>query len=179
VITSRVARRYAAAIYDVAESAGRVEPVRTDMDYFAGTARRSRDLDTFLRDYTIPRTRRHAVLEAMFRERTDPLTWRFIRFLESKRRLGFLKEIALAFGELYNRRQGILRVALSSAFAMTGEEQQAIGVRLKERFRRQIALETDVDTRLLGGFRLRIEDTVYDYSTYGALEALRNRMVEG
>jgi F0F1-type ATP synthase delta subunit len=48
--------------------------------------------------------------------------------------------------------------------------------RMRRRFGKPVDVTAAVDPRLLGGFRFRVDDKVYDYSVRGALDAMRAKL---
>jgi F-type H+-transporting ATPase subunit delta len=65
-----------------------------------------------------------------------------------------------------------LTAKVSSAVALTGDEQSALGEKLDARFGQPLELRFDVDPSLLGGVKVRVGDQVIDGSVKGKLEAL-------
>ncbi len=61
---------------------------------------------------------------------------------------------------------------VSSAIALTGEEQAGLSEKLDARFGQPLELRFDVDPSLLGGVKVRVGDQVIDGSVKGKLEAL-------
>jgi F-type H+-transporting ATPase subunit delta len=133
-------------------------------------------LAAFLGNYVVGRAARRGVLERLFRERTDALTWRFILFLESKKRLALLPEAAGAFRDAHERVQGRRKVDL----ALARELDAASLTRVAHAIERAVNARADLTVRLqpdlLGGFLFQADDRVYDYSVAGQLDGLRETM---
>jgi F-type H+-transporting ATPase subunit delta len=178
-LRSRAAHRYAQALHDLATGAAVLEVVGGDLTSIQKDLEGSGDLRVFMGNYRHASARRAETLEALFAARVHPLVWRFIRFLESKRRLGLLGEICLDFKEQEERRQGILRGRLTSAFPLTAGQVQDIAVQAGSRISKQLILETEENPGLLGGCRLQVGDTVYDFSLAAQLRMIRQTMMAG
>lgn len=178
-LRSRAARRYAAALHDLATNTSALEAVADDVAKVRGLLGESGELRGFIRNYLIPAELRRGALEAMFNDRVHPLVWRFMRFLESKRRFGLLEEIFAEFQDLEEARLGIVRGSLDSAFALSRETVGDIAAQTGRRMGKQVLLETREDPGLLGGCRLRVGDTVYDFSLAARLRLVRQTMMAG
>lgn len=178
-LRSRAARRYAAALHDLATSALALGAVAADVAKVRGLLEESCELRVFIRNYLIPCELRRGALDEMFNDRVHPLVWRFMRFLESKRRLGLLEEICAEFQDLEEVRRGIVRGRLDSAFALPGETVGDMAAQAGRRMGKQVLLETKEDPGLLGGCRLQVGDTVYDFSLAARLRMVRQTMMAG
>lgn len=178
-LRSRAAHRYAQALHDLATGEAVLEAVGGDLARIQADFAGSIDLRGFIGNYRYASARRLQTLETLFAARVHPLVWRFIRFLESKRRLGIFAEICADFKGLEEKRQGILRGHLTSAFALSSDDVKNIALQAGICIRKQLILETEVKPELLGGCRLQVGDTVYDFSLAARLRMIRQTMMAG
>jgi F-type H+-transporting ATPase subunit delta len=172
---SRVARRYAKALLDLARERGVQDEVRADLNAIAGAAAASPELAAFLPDYVLPAASRQRALEALFADRVLGLTWQFLQLLEERRRLMVLPGVCVAFCELHDRELGLVHAMLASAFELPEKESGRIVQRMEAATVRKVLLKKSVIPELLGGFRVQVEDRVYDLSLSGALESFRRQ----
>jgi F-type H+-transporting ATPase subunit delta len=100
----------------------------------------------------------------------------FIRLLAENRRLKFLPEIATLFEIQRRDAEQSIRAELITAFPATAVQQAAVTAALKQRFGRDIELESTTDATLLGGAIIRAGDLVIDGSVRGKLERLGNSL---
>ncbi|MEI6516311.1 MAG: F0F1 ATP synthase subunit delta, partial [bacterium] len=108
-LRSRASGRYARALHDLALAESMLEPVAADMVSLQAILAESAEVRGFISDYQIPTGQRSGILVALFSNRLHPLVWQFVRFLESRRRLGLLAEVAADFREQEEARQGLVR----------------------------------------------------------------------
>ena len=108
-LRSRAARRYARALHDIAAEASVLDAVSVELKSLQRSLAASPELRAFVDNYLLPSDARERVLTELFSQRLHPLVWRFVRFLESKRRLGLLAEICADYLEQEEARQGIVR----------------------------------------------------------------------
>jgi len=178
-LRSRAARRYAKALHDLAAEASVLDAVSADMAGLHRNFAASPELRAFADNYRLPAEARSLTLKALFADRLHPLVWRFVRFLESRRRFGLLEEISADFLEQEETRQGIVRGTLASAFPVTAGEAGELAIRLGNRWGRKLILKTEDNPGLLGGCRMQVGDTVYDSSLAARLRMLRQTMMAG
>lgn len=178
-LRSRASRRYARAVFETAEADGTVDGVASDLAELKRTVTNSPELAAFLPNYLVPAAVRQATLAALWSERLHPLTWRLVRLLEAKRRLGLLEDVCGEFAQLNEARQGIVRAHLASAFPMPADEVADIAARAGTRLGRRLTLETSENRELLGGYCLRVGDRIYDLSLAARMRMLRQTMTAG
>ncbi|MCZ7593281.1 MAG: ATP synthase F1 subunit delta [Kiritimatiellae bacterium] len=173
---SPVAIRYARAIFELAREQGQLEAVQTD---FAGLSELRKDRETFysiISPYVLTPDKRAQLWKAVFGDRTNPLTMRFLLFLASKGRGMILGDVIHAFNELCWEAQGIVPVEIVSAHKLSDDQLNAIVVRFEQQLEKKLRATVHVDPSLLGGFQVRVQDTIYDYSVNHQLDRLQRSM---
>lgn len=178
-LRSRAAHRYAQALHDLATGEDVLEAVGGDLVGIQKDLESSGELRAFMGNYQHASARREQALKALFATRVHPLVWRFLRFLESKRRLGLVGEICMDFREQEERRLGIMRGRLTSAFPLSSGQVQELASQAGSRICKQLILETEENPALLGGCRLQVGDKVYDFSLAAQLRMIRQTMMAG
>ena len=177
MLRSRASKRYAAVLFDAAADAVVLDAVRLDASSLQAAIGRNPDLRRFLADYRMKTSVRQRALHEFFEGRLHALMFRFILFVESKKRLGLTAEICDDFVESCDHRAGLVRGRLDSAFPVEGETVEAIRGWARSRVGEQLDLTVTVDSGLYGGFRLRVEDVVYDLSVAAQLRRLKEQMI--
>lgn len=171
--------RYARALHALAAEAGLEDAVRRDLAGLRRSLAQSPDLVRFAANYLVPKGAREQTLRALFQGRVQDLTWRFLRFLESKQRLGILDQIAEVYEADEEERSGVVRGTVTSAVALDETRLRAVAERAAAQVGRTVTLTTLLDPSLLGGYRLQVGDTVYDYSLAARLRTARTALAEG
>jgi len=176
-VQSRIASRYASALFDLAREQGRLDAVYRDLSELGRVLAENRELELFITDPSVPAARALKTLSALFEQRVDPLTFRFLRFLVDRNRLAWLSEMPPVFERHYDRHQGQLRVDVVSAVPLDAKQRDVLAQKLKRRFHRDILARYEEDPRLVGGFRVRVGDTIHDYSVAAMLETFKQKLM--
>ena len=179
IMVPKAGRRYAEALYDLAKVRGCLERVLADMKTIEAGIQGSPELAGFLPDYTIRRPQRLRVLEGMFEKGCHELSWRFLAFLESKKRMALLPGICVAIAELHDRNMGVVDVDLTTSLPAEAGEMEVISGEIRRRLAGAMRLRTKTDRDLIGGFTFQVGDMVYDYSVRGALQSLKKKLENG
>jgi F-type H+-transporting ATPase subunit delta len=171
-----ISRRYARALLDVSLEAGREEVVYRDMKAIMRLMDDSWELRGFVHNPTVSREKRRRILDGIFIGRVDPLTHRFVRFLDEKGRLPFLRSMGEAFERLYLRYQGIAKVKITTPSELNAHQAQRVVQHLQSRWGAPIEPHLETDAGLVGGVRIQWGDTVYDYSLRAQLEKFQKNV---
>jgi len=172
------ARRYAEAIFEIAERDGNVE---TWLEQLQTVAQAVSD-DAVVRgleDPNVPIDRRLAALDNALGSGTVRQMRNLLPIIVRRRRVEMLPQIAREFRRLYNKQVGIVEATAVSAAPLDAQELAALRSRLEQMTGGKIELETRVDASLLGGIQVRLGDMLIDGSVRGRLERLRTRLASG
>lgn len=178
---SKAALRYAKALFMLAAEQGRLDPVQTDLLALRQLLSESPDLRSFLDNHLMDAARRAQVLGEIFERQghAEPLLVRFLYLLESKNRMALLTDVIAAFGDLFDRERGILRVRVTSAIPLESGQVKLIVERLHAQYAKDIRPELRVDASLLGGFIVQVGDFVRDLSVETQLQRLQRQLALG
>ena len=100
----------------------------------------------------------------------------FLGQLVKKNRVGFLSEIADAFGKLVDQSKRTQPVTVSSATALPPAEQDRIRTRLRDTLKREVEVTFQTDAGHLAGLQIHIGSTVVDSTVRGRLTSLRTAL---
>lgn len=103
----------------------------------------------------------------------------FLRLLEKNGRIDMIREIALAFIDLYRQKNHIYRVQITSAAPLSNQAKE----RLQNIIQAHIGEGTmeyryDVDPALIGGFTVQVDSQKLDASVSNQLKQLRRSLID-
>lgn len=174
---SAVAVRYTEALIDAAEERNALDRVASDVEGLLLLLQSSSDLQSFVSDPMIQSEQKKKVFRNVFNGKIDALTLNFLLLLCDKHRERILAEILSAFQTTLDMRRGIVTAKVTSAVALTSEQQNRLLTRLSAWSGRQVRLETTVDEGLKAGFIARMGDQVFDGTLATQLRRLQRRLV--
>jgi F-type H+-transporting ATPase subunit delta len=177
--SSRVARRYAAALMGVADTSAKLAAIGKDVESLGAVLGASRELVLMLQSPVISPRKKTDVLEAIFTGKLTVETAAFLRLLVAKRREEHLPEIVVQFRVLRDQKEGTVPAEVVSAIDLTAQQKQQLERELEAYTKKQIRLRQSVDPAIRAGLVVRLGDTVLDGSLRRQLELLRTRLVEG
>ena len=172
-----VARRYAAALADVAVEQKNADGVRRGLASFVEIFFEASDLRNFLESPGIERALKRRAIEAIA-ERMDLNTAvrNFVYLIVDHRRTEMLREIETAFRLEMNTRLGIADAEIVSARELNDAEKKELTAALERRTGKKIEATFREDKDLLGGAMARVGSTIYDGSVREKLDRLRAQL---
>ena len=166
---SRVANRYAAALFQTAQKLGAADAVESDL----------KELGEFFQQYPqvleslavprVPDERKKAALRDLVGSRMNPVTQRFLDLMVDHSREDALPDAAIAYAHLADASRNIVRAEVRSAIALDESQTSRLKAKLDAQTGKDVRLAVTIDPSLLGGLVVRVGDTILDGSVRGYL----------
>lgn len=106
-------------------------------------------------------------------------TERLLTMLVETRNIGLLPEITSCYQRLEDELSGRIRVTVEAPHEIAGSVLEEIRKKISEETGKEAVLDARLNTALLGGMVLRIDNTLLDGSIKKQLELLREKIAEG
>ncbi len=176
----RTARRYAKALFLLAQDGKAMEAVGGELEAFAALARDDRALGEVLtRPWIKPEDRRAVALAVAERAGAGRTLRDFAGLLAERGRIDHLPEITAAYRTLLDEALGRARAEVRTAVALTEDEKRRLAERLGRVLGKQVLLDERVDQGLLGGFVAQVGSLILDGSLDSQLGRVRERLARG
>lgn len=178
MIKTAVARRYAQALFELLDKP-HIEATRGTLNGLGQAVRESSALRHVVASPAFGVEEKITVLtELGSRLGCPPAGQTFLAQLVKKNRVGFLPEIADAFGKLVDRSRDTERVTVSSATPLPPAEQERIKTRLRDNLKRDVDVTFEIDASHLAGLQIHIGSTVIDSTVRGRLRAMQSLLTK-
>ncbi len=171
----QVAAVYARALFDAANAAGVVDPVRRELGDFVAALAASASLRDVLADPQIDSAAKRRVLAEITRG-GEPLVGNTLLLLLERGRLAVIGELHQAYDGLAAAEARLVAVEVTSAVELTPETRKKIAARVAEATGRKVELAERVDPNIVGGLVLRVGDVIVDGSVQARIRQLRRRL---
>jgi F-type H+-transporting ATPase subunit delta len=177
MIVGAIARRYAKALFSLADEQGQVEKWSSGLDALGQALASSPELRETLSSPAFEKEQRRGVVASIGASLGLAETVRnFLLLLADRNRLAYLPAIVANFRDLADARLGRVRARVTSAVPLAPDEARRIAEKLAQGGRAEVIVETTVDAALLGGVVAQVGSLVYDGSVRSQLEELRRSM---
>ncbi len=177
--TSFIARRYARALFMLAEEAGKLDILEQQLQSLKAAVTSSDLLKNLLENPVLSRGQiAQAIDQVLGDAKLDALTKKFIGTLGANRRLSLLPEIADAFAAMQQTKRGEEVAVVTSAAPLSKEQLAAVVADLQKATGKKILLKTEVNPEILGGVKVRIGSRELDNSLQGRLNRMKQHLTK-
>jgi len=107
----------------------------------------------------------------------NPKLSEFLDFIHFKNRLDHLPLILALYLHLRRKKKGIVLGHIRSALVLDENQIHFIEDRIGEKIKKHCIFDASVDSRLISGFTVQVEDTVIDCSVRCKIDGIRNRFM--
>lgn len=172
MVNQTLARRYASAVYALAQEAGSVERTRSDLEAILSAINGNEEAARFYLAPIVDRPEKEQVLVASFEGRADELALHAVLLLVRKRREALLQPMIEEYRVLEMADRGVESLTITSARPLSSKELADIVSRLQRIYSRHFEPHLVVDPQLIGGMRIMMGDRRIDGTIAGSLDEL-------
>jgi F-type H+-transporting ATPase subunit delta len=174
------ARRYAKALFSLAQEENRAAQVREEVERLGRQLAESAELRAVLLRPLHPVAQRRAVLAAVSeRLGASSLLRRFLSFLIDQRRLVDYETIEAEYGRLADAAAGVTKAHVRSAAPLSDAQRERLQRALQQQVGGRVEIALEIDPSLVAGAVAQVGDLVYDGSLRTQLRQLRASLARG
>lgn len=178
MISSDVARRYAAGLFQLAAEKKIIDLIASEMMAIGEVCKQDRTLLDFLAAPQIRDQDKEEVVKAVFSGKVSKPVNQFLELIIRKRRSHYIVEIADEFQDLVLESQGIIKTRVISAVVLKDKEISELTKRLEKKTGKRIQMTRNVKPEILGGMIVHLGNQIIDKSLKYQLSLLRDRLLE-
>jgi F-type H+-transporting ATPase subunit delta len=176
MIGSRVAAKYAVALFRAAQHAGELERISDDLRAVSGLLRKDPRLKDFLESPQVSEKEKRDLLGLSLKPSISPASFSFLVLVLEKHRIQYLESMAEEFEKLFKENQGIVEARLITARELDQTLRHQIREELEKHTGKRIQVHAQVESGLIGGAVVMVGDKVIDRSVRHQLNRLREQM---
>lgn len=161
---SKLARRYAKALFELAIEMKLVEQVYADAELIIDVCKENKEFVVMLCSPIIKDVKKLAIIKDIFEKNLNELTYKFLVVIARNKRESIIQEISEQVVEVYQEYKNIVPVNLTTAIKLDEATKVKILKLLSEKSDATIKLTEEVNEDLIGGFVLDFDDKQFDAS---------------
>jgi len=173
---SRVARRYAQALFMTALKYDVIKSVEDDLNSIVGLLENDEQFHEFVIAPYTGREEKIEIVDKLFSDRVTALTMQVLRVMLEKRREDEITGVRDEFVKLRRENEGVIFATVTSAEKIDDAQRKALMAKLEKTLGKKIEAEFKVEPQLIGGIRVAYGNYVLDGSIRGALSNLRDKL---
>ncbi len=179
VISSGAADRYAKALFALAQDAGIVDVVESELASLKAILLAHPELAEVLASPVVSAADKAAIITQITKKAgLGALTHSFVGAAAEARRAGELAHMADRFAALSAAARGTLQAQAVTAQPMSAKQQKQLAAALKKALGQDVEISSRVDPALLGGLIVQVGSRMFDSSLKSKLEGLKLAMKE-
>ena len=174
---TRIARRYAHALFNTAVSNNTVDIVASELYQLKSFCIKDRTFINFLWAPQVLTEHKMAVIKLLFTTRLSPALLSFLFLLIEKRRIEFVREIADEFEKYLENYKGLIKAKVITAVNIDEDYKKRLKDKLEQVSGKKVEIIHKIDKGIIGGVIVHLNNKVIDRSIKYQLETLRHDLL--
>ena len=176
-LTEKVAVPYARALFDFSVEKNIMHQITADFQNLDSLFNESSELTEYLNNPVVNQKAKREILAKLLKSQINSETFKFLMVLIDRNRINLLSAVINNYLELVYQTASIKMVEVSTASAFTNSQKDTLIQKLKELTNaREIRLVTTVDPTLIGGFLIKTDSKVIDFTVKNQLQKLAKHL---
>lgn len=176
-LASKIAAPYARALFDYSVKNNLMHQVTADFQNLNILFYESSELTDYLNNPIVSQDAKREFLKKTLQPQINPNTFKFLMVLVNRDRINLLSSIVDNYLELIYETAKVKRIEVITAFPFTNVQKNTLNQKLKELTNsRAVILEITVDSSLIGGFLIKTESKVVDFTIKNQLQKLAKHL---
>lgn len=166
-------KNYAGALAEIADdNIISYDEIKNDLNTISVIIKNSPDLKSVLENITIATDVKNSIIDEVFKNQINEKLVNFLKILTNKNKFDEFDEIKSDFESIYNDVNNIKLVEVTSAVELTQEQKNRVTEKLQAKLNKQIKANWLLNSDIIGGLIIKIDDNVINSSLKNKLEKL-------
>ncbi|MGD0583053.1 MAG: ATP synthase F1 subunit delta [Bacteroidales bacterium] len=169
---SKISVRYSRALFQTAVEKNLLDKVYQDMIFISELCRMD-EVKEVLKSPIIVPSKKKSILFSVLQKNIEPVTLSLVDILIKNGREDHLPAVARVFRDETLKYRGITESSLTTAVQVSEKIRKEIIELISSVFKTKVELKETVDSEIIGGFILRVNDNYIDASVRSKLRTIR------
>jgi F-type H+-transporting ATPase subunit delta len=174
---TRVADRYAHALFEVALARGLMDTLAADLFQLKTFCREEKKFLAFLQAPQVMSADKVQLIKTLFASRLSQSLVSFLLLLIEKHRIEFLNEIAVEFEKRLENYRGLIKASVTTAIPIDDTYKAHLQARLEKMTGKKIEIVHKIDKGIIGGIIVQLNYQVIDRSVRHELNSLKHDLL--
>ena len=176
-LAAKIAGPYARALFDFSVEKNIMHQITADFQNLEIFLNKSSDFTDYLKNPIVSQAAKREILTKTLQSQVNTETFKFLMVLLDRNRINLLNAVIAKYLELVYETASIKTIEILTAFAFTNLQKNTLIQKLKELTNaREIRLVITVDPSLIGGFLIKTESKVIDFTVKNQLQRLAKHL---
>lgn len=176
-LANKIAVPYARALFDFSVEKNLMHQITADFQNLEVFLTQTPDLVDYLNNPLINSARKQELLNKTLKSQLNQETFKFLNVLVKRDRINLLQAVIARYLNLVYSLASIRMIEVSTAFPFTNLQRNTLIKKLKDITNaREIRLVINVDSSLIGGFLIKTNSKVIDFTIKNQLQLLAKHL---
>ena len=176
-LAAKVAAPYARALFDFSVEKNIMHQITADFQNLDVFLEETSELTDYLNSPVVKEEAKREILNKTVKSQINTETFKFLMVLVERDRINLLRAVISNYLELVYQTASIKMVEVSTASAFTNAQKTTLIEKLKELTNaREIRLVINEDPSLIGGFLIKTESKIIDFTIKNQLQQLAKHL---
>jgi len=169
-------KRYALALYEVAENKGKVEEYINDLKEIVLLMKNDDEFLKVIKHPKINTSSKKEMFTRIFKDKIDEGLLSFLLILIEKDRILFVEQNLKEMEKIHLDRTNTLLAEVKTVIPLVETERENLRLKLSKMYDKKIVFDEKLDKKVIGGVYIRIGDDVIDGTVKSKLEEMKKLM---
>lgn len=170
-------RRYALALYEVAEKKGKVEEYLQEGREIIELIKNNQEISKILKHPQISTSKKKKIFIEIFKGKINEELLIFILLLIEKDRILYMEEKFREMEKIHLEKQNILVANVKTVIPLNENQRKKLIKKLEKKYNKTIILKEKIDKALIAGVYVRVGDDVIDGSIKSKFEEIKKAVL--
>ncbi len=172
-----LARRYALALYEVAEAKNKLDEYIDDLKQIETLIKGNADLNNVINNPEISTSKKMEIFKGVFEDKIEKEILSFLLILVEKHRIVDLQDIILQMDGIRLEEKNEVIAIVKTVVPLNDNERTSLIDKLKIKYNKLIILKETIDVSILGGVYVKVGDEVIDGTVKYKIDELKKLML--
>jgi F-type H+-transporting ATPase subunit delta len=171
-------KRYALALYEIAEEKGKVEEYLRDLREICDLIDNNDEFHKVIKHPQISTKKKKETFINIFKDSIDKDLLSYLLILIEKDRIAYIREKLNEMEKIHLERNNTLVATVKTAVPLLESEVEALKKKLEDKYDKKIIMTAEVDKSILGGVFVRVGNDVIDGTVKSKLDEMKDIMLK-
>lgn len=171
-------RRYALALYKVAEEKDKVEEYLEDLRKICDIIDNNKEFYEVIKYPQISTKQKKKIFNDVFKGKIDEELLSFLLILIEKGRILYLRQKLHQMEQIHLEKENKVVAEVKSVIELTEDQTLKLKEKLEKKYNKTVIIKHEIDKSIIGGLYVRVGNDVIDGSVKSRLEDMRAIMLK-
>jgi len=174
---SKISVRYAKAFFEFGSEKKMLESIVIDVKLLIESLHSIPVFKEFIENPIVRPSDKKLFVSQLLTKKVSKETIDFLNVLITNKREAYLQDILRNFLGLYRAKSGVTQVTVTSAIELTKQQKGDVISHVEKEYKTKVDLIEKIDSAILGGYIIRIDDLQYDASIKTKLKQVKKELL--